>query len=176
MKYCLDCERVHDDSVTKCGCDKYYPRGFTNLETKKEKIECNKCGSTEHLIYSKPWTSGRYEYGDHFTCKVCQDKAHREYERQQAMNYLVIDNNGEITYCDDEDEAEKEIKEMLEESYDEGDTGIVVLKIEERKEIKAKDFKDSNINIVIYNDTVYNVEQANDVTLTFEGDKVISWD
>lgn len=178
MRYCTSCKRVElNEEITDCDCVTYRKNKLKSFESKSE-FKCKRCDSTEDLFYNEPWESsfGNTIFDDDFTCKVCKDRARAEYERQEAMNYVIIDNGGDIIYCEDSNAVEEELESLLEDVYDEGESSLIVLKIEKiERDIKAEDFKHRKNNILIYDDERYLIEEANSVSLEFEGDKRINW-
>lgn len=181
MKYCSDCKKVHFDDSTACDCRSYLGShaSYTLLPLPVE-AKCRKCGSTENLKYNTPWSLGSYTYGNDCECKACDDKFRKEMARQEAMKYLVIDNNqGDTELYENKDEVEKHLNHYADdwETEDGKIDGVIILKLEELEEdLKTEHFKDpSNTHIVIIDGDIYRVEEVIEPEIENGFDRSINW-
>lgn len=181
MKYCTECRKVYPDTTVECECqkDRYWKRGKIKSIPEETKIECKNCGSTDDLTYRETWYAGRFKFGDECTCGKCRAELSAHIAREEAMNYVVINNDsGETEFYDGKSDVEEMFEEMAKEIYEPVETlDILILKVEKIDgEIRAEHFSSpKNTNIVVWNYELYRVEEVMEPEVEFDGDVTINW-
>lgn len=180
MKYCTECRKVYPDTIEECDCqkDRYWKRGEIKSIPKETKVECKDCGSTEDLTYREAWYAGKYKFGDECTCRECRSKLAAEVARQEAMNYVVINNDdSEVEFYDGKTDVEDMLEDVAEEMYDpEASLNMIILKVEKVEgEITPENFLSHNTNIIVFDYEIYRVEEVIEPEVQYDGDVTINW-
>lgn len=194
MKYCSKyrCGRLlpgdfSGDTCPHCGNKDYdwlSSKYIKNLppEAFEVKMKCKKCESTEELCYSEKITFGsrdQYHCGNEYECKTCKEAWYAEMDRQEAMNYILINpSEDEIEFYDKKGDVEKFFENYFEDYWPEGNSNPfedwVILKVEKMDDLpKAEDFQ--NRNTLYYDYEWYKVEEIIKPEYEFNGDHSVSW-
>lgn len=182
MKYCRMCKKVYEDTEIMCPCAEESCRStLENIPDNAPEPKCHKCGSTESLHYYKGWNSiiTEKEYGNEFKCGKCEEELNRYIALQEAINYLVINNEEETTTLyDDKHDLESFLEQEVKANSGDGEPQLdylIILKLEPlsfdyKKKLKVEDFKNpKNRHIVIVDGEPFFVEDAFTPDVSFDG-------
>lgn len=145
-------------------------------------MKCPKTGETEpeKLVYDKPWTgSFGDQYGNKFESIETRNAFYAEMDREEAMNYFLIDNSeGDVTFYKTKDDIEEELERMVREmdwGHLEGmNDNYVVLQVEPIKgDLTKKTFQDRNV--FLYETEFYLVYNASEVTFEYDTDVTVGF-
>lgn len=192
MNYCTKCNIVFpgEDLICECDKEKYsWKKGEVKQVLETAVLECKSCKSIENLLYREEWKSGSYTFGNECICQQCEKKLKDRILREEAMNYIVIDNNdNEVSFFKEKREVESYFEDF--EIYDSNDSlDILILKVEKiERKLTRKDFiphtvysegvsevQEKNTHIVIYNDTIYSVQEVIEPEIEYDGEYNINW-
>ncbi len=185
MKYCSDCKNVYpNDQICECVKNPKYswgkPATMKDVEPGIE-VVCE-CGSTSNLTYHE-----RYRFMDgslssipsRYVCAECTEKARIAHEREEAMKFLIINNqDNENEFCEDKAAAEKYLEEYARDlDYDCTLDDLVILKLELiTGEITAEDFLDpKKTHLVFWEYESYRVEDVISPTIEWDGERTVNW-
>lgn len=189
MKFCsrFKCGRVlsegfESDTCPYCGGIDYSWSTPNIKELPPESFEvemkCRKCGSTEELCYSEKRDYGSFSIGNEYECATCRDAWFAEMARQEAMNYILIDNDDDEThFFDGKDDLEKHFEDIVKnwdyESLEGYVENVVVLKVEKIEGQIDKKLFDRR-SVVMYDHEWYLVEEVIEPQFESYGEMSIS--
>ncbi|MGV7000286.1 hypothetical protein ACWA2C_16495 [Priestia megaterium] len=194
FKYCsaYRCGRVlpeeHDNAVCPyCGSgyESVYS-SHTQIKPLPEvaytiEMKCSKTGETNpnKLCYSKQHVYGSFTTGNEFESAESRKAFYDEMDRQEAMNYLVIEESEDnITFHENKEDLEKEFDRILKdcdyEYLQSTFEDMVILKVEKvTGSLKSDDFHKRNM--LFYNYEWYRVEEVIQPEFEADSDFTVSW-
>lgn len=188
MKFCskFRCGRVlpegfEGDTCPYCNATSYSWDSYIKElppEAFEVEMKCRKCGSTEELCYLEKRDYGSFSLGNEYECKSCRDAWFAEMARQEAMNYILIDNDDdEVLFFDGKDDLEKHFED-IEKNYDYVDIesyveDVIVLKVEKIEGRIEKEMFDRR-SVIMYDYEWYRVEEVMKPEFSSYGEMSIS--
>lgn len=131
------------------------------------------------LKYREITDYGTFTTGNEFTCRTCKEAWDKEYARQEAMNYIVInDDNENGEFYKDKAAVEKMFEDFLEDYYSEGEDPFddwVILKVEKIPNNYVKKEHFDKRNVLQFDDEWYVVEEVIEPEYEYSGDHSVNW-
>jgi hypothetical protein len=133
----------------------------------------------EDLRYRETNDYGSFKTGNEFECRTCKEAWDVEYARQEAMNYIIINEDNETgEFYEDKAAVESMFEDFLKDYWSEGENPFddwVILKVEKIPDnhVKKKHFEKRNV--LQYDYEWYVVEEVIEPEYEYSGDHSVSW-